>query len=540
MEKNHEQYEQYKLAIRNAMITTDDEYEIDDNGLSEISKRLVESAGLIKGGDYEFPEDLYFISGKDVLDSSKKSSLKRLRRDDTLTVIVDSIEEKVKASAIIPQKVRANYIYIQSRNRDDDYCVDIDKRLNSIYVETKDIINENCNAELEGGAVTDEKAVTAVGQIFVAKLYDLVSLYNETGDSLFSKNVRSGLLNDKNSVDSSIHETLSEEPEKFWFYNNGITLLADKVECRSSNRIKIVSSNDNEFSVINGAQTITACADYFYNPQIDEDKIENAKKNAYVMLRIVSVKEHGDKVKNTKDRLENKISVSLNRQKPIDSEDLAFNSELVYMINSLETDSSVGFNVRRKGDSIADSTYLLTQVARFVLASKLQRPGAAKNMYRANILKMDGDSFKIKDVFPQLKGTSIEKDFINQFGLVNISKKLYDGMDDCVKKEERNVTLLKNGHYYFIAVVVKALFASTSDGPLEINLENIKNVSGKISDKDVLNEIYQKYSDMIVSITRDRSVDYKELKKEDKYVEILESDEFKEFREDVRKIVFGE
>ena len=193
-----------------------------------------------------------------------------------------------------------------------------------------------------------KKKVYPKGQIFVARLYDIVRMYNEIGDSLFEKNVRFSLESDKNDVETSIHSTLENEPDYFWFYNNGITLLADKVNYSDSKSIEIFAVDGNKFSVINGAQTITACADFYYSPFIDEEKIDKAK-SAYVMLRIISVYEdkdaqdldceeevEGASRKGAKERLESKISVSLNRQKPIDEEDLAINSETVYMINNIE------------------------------------------------------------------------------------------------------------------------------------------------------------------------------------------------------------
>ena len=55
-------------------------------------------------------------------------------------------------------------------------------------------------------------------------------------------------------------KTIREEPEKFWFYNNGITIIAEDY-----NTITSAGSNGDiekfvlkNFSIINGAQTTSS------------------------------------------------------------------------------------------------------------------------------------------------------------------------------------------------------------------------------------------------------------------------------------------
>ncbi len=78
------------------------------------------------------------------------------------------------------------------------------------------------------------------------------------GNLLFAKNIRSGL--GSNDVNDRIAESARTEPERFWFFNNGITVLAESVETpqkanRTMGRFKFVSA-----SVVNGAQTISSLA----------------------------------------------------------------------------------------------------------------------------------------------------------------------------------------------------------------------------------------------------------------------------------------
>lgn len=81
-----------------------------------------------------------------------------------------------------------------------------------------------------------------------AKLHDL---WSQHGDDLFSANIRGFLdmLRRKTSINKGILETIQREPDKFWAYNNGITVLTKKIET-TKNGLRV-----NGLSVINGAQT---------------------------------------------------------------------------------------------------------------------------------------------------------------------------------------------------------------------------------------------------------------------------------------------
>jgi len=84
--------------------------------------------------------------------------------------------------------------------------------------------------------------------------------HDRHGDILFSKNIRKAL--GSTVVNDSLAETIVEAPEKFWYYNNGVTILCESI----SKRAKGASTrNYGEFdlrgaSVVNGAQTVASIA----------------------------------------------------------------------------------------------------------------------------------------------------------------------------------------------------------------------------------------------------------------------------------------
>ncbi|MFD1735416.1 AIPR family protein [Bacillus salitolerans] len=162
--------------------------------------------------------------------------------------------------------------------------------------------------------------------------YDLAKLNNkytstELGKNiLFGQNLRDSLENKSKTYDS-MKQTIDTEPEKFWFYNNGITIIAEgfnadavplvRIEGNEQSNKKIDSVTLENFSIINGAQTTSSLGIYLKEAEInrDDDKI-NKLKNVYVLTRILVI---------NKTELKNNISIYNNMQNPITSRDMVSN-----------------------------------------------------------------------------------------------------------------------------------------------------------------------------------------------------------------------
>lgn len=84
--------------------------------------------------------------------------------------------------------------------------------------------------------------------------------YDQHGEALFSQNIRKAL--GQTAVNNSLHNTVSDSPEKFWYFNNGVTVLCERI---SKSALGASSRNFGEFdlvgaSVVNGAQTVASVA----------------------------------------------------------------------------------------------------------------------------------------------------------------------------------------------------------------------------------------------------------------------------------------
>lgn len=140
---------------------------------------------------------------------------------------------------------------------------------------------------------------------------EVAQWYKSHGDRLFRKNLRK--LIGKSEINKFISDTAVENPEQFWYFNNGITVLCQDV------RKKPLGGGTNEsgvfecvgVSVVNGAQTVGSIADAY---QRSPDTVKKAR----VHVRFISVaggpEEFATSVTratNTQNRIENRDFAAL-------------------------------------------------------------------------------------------------------------------------------------------------------------------------------------------------------------------------------------
>ena len=148
------------------------------------------------------------------------------------------------------------------------------------------------------------------GRVSVAEIAEWYSLH---GDRLFQQNIRKSL--GLTEVNHGLVETLTQNPDHFWYYNNGITLLCGTAERHNWSRASRgpVDLQLHDASVVNGAQTVTA---------IYEAMQKNARGamagQGYVGVKIITTKNCPDDFSvnvtrntNTQNRVERRDFVAL-------------------------------------------------------------------------------------------------------------------------------------------------------------------------------------------------------------------------------------
>ena len=153
--------------------------------------------------------------------------------------------------------------------------------------------------------------------------YDLARLaikYTNTSlgrNILFGQNLRESLS--KSKTYDGMAKTIRTEPEKFWFYNNGITVIAEDYDAKSEGDGEIDKIVLKEFSIINGAQTTSALGRFLREAEMDNNDSDIDKlKKVFVLARILKV---------TDDEFKSQIAIYNNTQNPITTRDMASNRE---------------------------------------------------------------------------------------------------------------------------------------------------------------------------------------------------------------------
>lgn len=153
------------------------------------------------------------------------------------------------------------------------------------------------------------------------------------------ENVRGYILRSK--YNENILRSLGEEPEKFFFYNNGLTIVAKDINSQKVNSNKKVRLQIRDFQVLNGGQTLRTI--HKFN-RINRENIKKLSQ-ASVLVRVMKVAE---------DDLKSKISEYTNSQNEISRMDLkSMRTEQVQLQSFLSSHNIL--YIRKNGDTGEDN-----------------------------------------------------------------------------------------------------------------------------------------------------------------------------------------
>lgn len=162
----------------------------------------------------------------------------------------------------------------------------------------------NVDLGLKSWGKVETPHVAFYGQVAAPVIADWWSTY---GDRLFARNLRS-LLGDTD-VNTEMRLTLQESPDNFWYFNNGITIIANKITktMAGGGGTDFGTFHCENISVVNGAQTVSTIGRYCA-------KAPEKVGQALVLLRVISL-EKADS------QLQVSITKTNNRQNRIDNRD---------------------------------------------------------------------------------------------------------------------------------------------------------------------------------------------------------------------------
>jgi hypothetical protein len=219
-----------------------------------------------------------------------------------------------------------------------------------------------------------------VGRIPVSEIYGFMKAH---GDQLLERNIRRYLGLQGNRVNTGIRDTLhSSQPENFYFFNNGLTLICDQFKYNAVQQgdYQVQAKN---LQIVNGGQT---CMTIYRTLEDMDGKGKPLPTTATVLVRLYELP-------NEDNDLLLQITHATNSQNPVDLKDLKSNDERQ---RSLETSiDSLGFSYRRKRTDTSTKANDITSgtAAEAVLAVWRHAPHQAKFFSREHFGKLYSQIF---------------------------------------------------------------------------------------------------------------------------------------------------
>lgn len=157
---------------------------------------------------------------------------------------------------------------------------------------------------------------------------ELIRLYDSFGDKMLQQNVRFYL--GENTINKKIIKSASDTAtrDKFWFFNNGITMICEDYE-RTGLSTENISLRVKNFQIVNGTQTTRAIKEAFRNTgNLDDVKI---------LLKVYKSTANLGEV----------IAETTNNQNPVNRRDLRSNDEIQRLLERIISDKNYYYQRKR-------------------------------------------------------------------------------------------------------------------------------------------------------------------------------------------------
>ncbi len=263
-------------------------------------------------------------------------------------------------------------------------------------------------------------------------------------------NVRGYIL--KSKFNANIEKTLDEDPTKFFFYNNGLTVVAENITSETVNGGKKLKLEIKNFQVLNGGQTLRTI--HQFNRKNDANLSKSILK-AEVLVRILNV---------TDPNLKNCIAEYTNSQNAIDLIDLKSLRKEQLALEEFFKDHNILY-ARKKGQ-----TDLTLSRAKFQIG--IQRLGQI--LTSVVRLRPEESSNKKKEIF----STYYDKLFTDNENLISQSTldavELYHSLKSHYRKKRLAYTEQKAMYVLFMKSVKPTLSVSSAITLLENKIEEYK------------------------------------------------------------------
>jgi hypothetical protein len=350
------------ISIEEAEISITDGY--DDNGIDAIyfdrtdkilwlvQSKFIEGNSGVKTGDVG-----NFISGiKKLIDGDFFTFNHKIKdRQEEILEALDDVSVKIKIVLAYTDKDISSHNkeiinnLMKEQNGLDELIFFVDLNLEAIYKGIELGIGDKPIDEdvmLSNWGYIESPFKSFYGQIVAS---DLGELWKNYGRRLFNKNIRDFL--GKSTVNEEISKTIMNDPDKFIYFNNGITILCKEINKKplGGNDRTIGSFECKGISVVNGAQTLGTIGTLRDNNQ----NLQNVK----VFVRFISLENSGE-------NFEERLTIATNTQNKIERKDfVSLDSEQIRIKNELELES-IRYHYKRTDEKIIpdENNFILEEV----------------------------------------------------------------------------------------------------------------------------------------------------------------------------------
>lgn len=329
---------------------------------------------------------------------------------------------------------------------------------------------------LNGKAIVEDMNFLRVliGRVSVQEIQ---RLFNQYGDKLLERNIRRYLGFHSNRVNLAIHETLTDpnKSDKFYFYNNGITVVCDKFDYNAFQKEDYQVQIKN-MQVINGGQTCRTIQETLNNGTFPPE-------SAYVMIRIYQLSE-------TEKDFVRAITYATNSQNPVDLRDLRSNDDLQKQLEIGLHD--LGYTYKRQREEGLGGSGIITSsiVAESVLAIWRTKPHQAKFWRKEHFGRL------YQDIFHNLNAAQALLAVIMFRAVENERKR---------PSQENPVDFLPYASHYIAMLIGRNLVSDQKITFLDISHRNIKTLLDAFE-----TQYYQYHQNAIKEISKALSACYGE------------------------------
>ena len=281
---------------------------------------LLRGITALENGTYNRSEELQNIFDKYKNDPEFTVYLELYVTNDLVSV---EIEEYIKKFNKRNSKYISKVYYLKDIK--EKYYGESEQNRKELKVQIKTVnkgtaLNINPEAYNLKNIINAKYVLTPVSNIF-----EIYKKSKNEGYPIFDKNIREYLGNNK--INKKIYNTLMDEKDRnnFFYYNNGITIICDKIGTFKSlkDKNKLLQSIEiKNPQIVNGCQTVNSIYEALKNS--NEMNVEEEYKNTFVMVKILEI----DRNNFEEEELYNDIVKYNNSQNSINEKNFIANNEI--------------------------------------------------------------------------------------------------------------------------------------------------------------------------------------------------------------------